>query len=130
MPIGRIFRTIVAAALAALCLSVPASAQDYPSRPITVVVPFPPGGSTNLVMRIVADKLSELLGQQIVIDNRGGAGGTVGTRSVAKSAPDGYTIGLGDTGPLAIEYSLVQKFIARRLTVDELFDDTTRALTG
>ena len=106
MPIGRIFRTIVAAALAALCLSVPASAQDYPSRPITVVVPFPPGGSTNLVMRIVADKLSELLGQQIVIDNRGGAGGTVGTRSVAKSAPDGYTIGLGYTGPLAIAPTL------------------------
>jgi len=104
MRLGGIFRTIVA--LAAVCLAVPASAQDYPSRPITVVVPFPPGGSTNLVMRIVADKLGELLGQQMVIDNRGGAGGTVGTRSVAKSAPDGYTIGLGYTGPLAIAPTL------------------------
>ena len=90
----------------AACLCVPAAAQDYPNRPVTLVVPFPPGGSTNIVMRIIADKLSELLGQQIVVDNRAGAGGTVGTRSVAKSSPDGYTISLGYTGTLAVGPSL------------------------
>ncbi len=90
----------------AACPCVPAAAQDYPNRPVTLVVPFPPGGSTNIVMRIIADKLSELLGQQIVVDNRAGAGGTVGTRSVAKSSPDGYTISLGYTGTLAVGPSL------------------------
>ncbi len=90
----------------AACPCVPAAAQDYPNRPVTLVVPFPPGGSTNIVMRIIADKLSGLLGQQIVVDNRAGAGGTVGTRSVAKSSPDGYTISLGYTGTLAVGPSL------------------------
>jgi tripartite-type tricarboxylate transporter receptor subunit TctC len=80
----------------------PSAAQDYPNRPITLVVPFPPGGSTSIVGRIVADKMSELLGQQIVVENRGGAGGTVGTRQVAKSPADGYTLVLGYTGTLAI----------------------------
>ena len=90
-------------ALAALAvLSVTASAQDYPSRPITLVVPFPPGGSTTIVARTLSDKLAELLGQQIIVDNRAGAGGTIGTRSVAKADPDGYTIILGYTGTLAI----------------------------
>ncbi len=79
-----------------------AAAQDYPNRPITLVVPFPPGGSTTIVARIVADKMSEVLGQSIVVDNRGGAGGTVASRAVSKSAPDGYTILLGYTGTLAI----------------------------
>ena len=79
-----------------------AAAQDYPNRPITLVVPFPPGGSTTIVARTVSDKMSEVLGQSIVIDNRGGAGGTVGSRAVSKSAPDGYTILLGYTGTLAI----------------------------
>src|SRR5215470_3566710 len=79
-----------------------AAAEDYPSRPVTLVVPFPPGGSTTIVARIVADKMSEVLGQSIVIDNRGGAGGTVGSRAVSKSPPDGYTILLGYTGTLAI----------------------------
>ena len=71
---------------------VPAVAQTYPVRPITLVVPFAPGGSASTVARSVADKMSETLGQQIVIDNRGGAGGTVATRAVAKNAPDGYTL--------------------------------------
>jgi tripartite-type tricarboxylate transporter receptor subunit TctC len=72
--------------------SEPALAQSYPARPITLVVPFAPGGSASTAARSVADKMSETLGQQIVIDNRGGAGGTVATRSVAKNAPDGYTL--------------------------------------
>ena len=94
------------AVLMALAAPVAASAQDYPTRPITLVVPFPPGGSASLVARIVADKMSETLGQPIVVDNRGGAGGTIGARYVAKSAPDGYTLLLGYTGTLAIGPSL------------------------
>jgi tripartite-type tricarboxylate transporter receptor subunit TctC len=70
----------------------PVTAQDYPTRPITLVVPFAPGGSASTAARSVADKMGETLGQQIVIDNRGGAGGTVATRAVAKAAPDGYTL--------------------------------------
>jgi tripartite-type tricarboxylate transporter receptor subunit TctC len=83
-----------------------ARAQSYPNRTITFVIPFPPGGSTSIVGRVIADKMSQLLGQGIVIDNRGGAGGTVGTKAVAKSEPDGYTILVGYTGTLAIGPSL------------------------
>jgi tripartite-type tricarboxylate transporter receptor subunit TctC len=78
-----------------------AAAEGYPDRPVTLVVPFPPGGSTSIVARIIADRMSDTLGQQIVVDNRGGAGGTLATRQVAKSAPDGYTILLAYTGTLA-----------------------------
>ena len=81
-------------------------AQAYPTRNITLVVPFPPGGSTSIVGRLIADKMSQLLGQSIVVDNRGGAGGTVGTKAVTKSEPDGYTLLLGYTGTLAIGPSL------------------------
>jgi tripartite-type tricarboxylate transporter receptor subunit TctC len=83
-----------------------ASAQDYPTRPIMLVSPFPPGGSVSLVARIVAEKMSETLGQSIVVENRGGAGGTIGARLVAKSPADGYTLLLGYTGTLAIGPSL------------------------
>jgi tripartite-type tricarboxylate transporter receptor subunit TctC len=87
----------------------PAQAQDYPNRPITLVIPFAPGGSTSIVGRGIAEKMSELLGEKIVIDNRPGAGGTVGTKAVAKSDPDGYTLVLGYTGTLAIGPSLYKK---------------------
>jgi len=97
----RIVFVAVAATLA-MCASVPASAQSYPTRPITLVVPFAPGGSTTIVARSIADKLADLLGQQIIVDNRAGAGGTIGTKAVAKSTPDGYTLLLGYTGTLAI----------------------------
>ena len=101
--VSHLHLLLAAALIAAFGFSVvPVSAQDYPSRPITLVVPFPPGGSTTIVARIVADKMSEVLGQSIVIDNRGGAGGTVASRAVAKTTPDGYTILLGYTGTLAI----------------------------
>src|SRR5262245_47173338 len=90
-------------ALAGLALLVSAAgADDYPTRPITLIVPFPPGGSTTVMARNVADKMAAALGQQIVVDNRGGAGGTLATRQAAKAAPDGYTILLGYTGTLSI----------------------------
>jgi tripartite-type tricarboxylate transporter receptor subunit TctC len=103
----RISARMIVAALAALAASGSfAAAQDYPTRPITLVVPFPPGGSTTIVARIVTDRMADLLRQQFVVDNRGGAGGTLGTRQVARSAPDGHTIALGYTGTLAIGPSL------------------------
>jgi tripartite-type tricarboxylate transporter receptor subunit TctC len=80
--------------------------QTYPSRPITMVVPFPPGGGNDALGRMVADRISKSLGAQVVVDNRGGAGGTIATRAVARSAPDGYTILLAYTGTLAINPSL------------------------
>jgi len=83
-----------------------ALAQTWPSRAITLVIPFAPGGSTSIVGRVVADKMGELLGEKVVVDNRPGAGGTVGTKAVAKSEPDGYTLLLGYTGTLAIGPSL------------------------
>jgi tripartite-type tricarboxylate transporter receptor subunit TctC len=97
-----------AVALAAILgvVSSPAAADDYPDRPILLVVPFAPGGSTTIVARLIADRMGERLGQQVVVDNRSGAGGTLGTRAVAKSAPDGYTILLGYSGALAIGPSL------------------------
>jgi tripartite-type tricarboxylate transporter receptor subunit TctC len=92
----------VIALIAIAISSVPASAQPNSSRPITLVVPFPPGGSATIIARIIADKLADALGQQIVVDNRGGAGGSIAARQVAKSAPDGSTILLAFTGTLAI----------------------------
>lgn len=83
-----------------------AHAQNFPNRTITLVIPFAPGGSTSIVGRVIADKMSELIGEKVVVDNRPGAGGTVGTKAVAKSDPDGYTIALGYTGTLAIGPSL------------------------
>ena len=102
----RKWRAPCLAVLMALAAPLAASAQDYPARPIMLVSPFPPGGSVSLVARIVAEKMSETLGQSIVVENRGGAGGTIGARLVAKSPPDGYTLLLGYTGTLAIGPSL------------------------
>jgi len=93
---------------AALLLAAPslAQAQDYPSRTITLVVPYAAGGGNDAMARIVADHMSRTLGQQIVIENRGGAGGTIATRAVAKAAPDGYTLVIGGTGTLAVNPTL------------------------
>jgi len=90
---------------APLCCA-PASAQDYPTRPITLIVPFPAGGGVDAVARIVAAKLSTALGQQVVIDNRGGAGGVIGTRAAARAAPDGYTLVMAHTGTTSINPTL------------------------
>jgi len=80
---------------AAALLATPAFAQSFPTRPITLVVPFAAGGSTDVVARIVGQKMSEIIGQQVVIENRAGAGGNIGAAAVAKAAPDGYTILMG-----------------------------------
>jgi tripartite-type tricarboxylate transporter receptor subunit TctC len=81
-------------------------AQAYPSKPITWVVPFPPGGVTDTTARLVGRKMGELLGQQVVIDNKPGAGGAIGTESVARAAPDGYTVLYGTQGTLAANLAL------------------------
>jgi len=94
---NMIQRLLVAAFCAMPILPGAALAQAWPAKPIRLMVPFPPGGSTDIVARIVAQKLSERLGQSIVIENRGGAGGTLGTAVVAKAAPDGYTLTVAST---------------------------------
>jgi tripartite-type tricarboxylate transporter receptor subunit TctC len=103
-------RTILAlaGAIALLAASGSAVAQSYPARAITLVVPFAPGGSASTAARSVADKMGEILGQQIVIDNRGGAGGTVATRSVAKATPDGYTLLVVTSATVGTSPSLMQ----------------------
>jgi len=98
---------LVFVALLLTSLSAPLShAQTYPSRPITLVVPFPAGGGNDALARLVAERMSRTLGQQVVVENRGGAGGTIATRAVAKGPADGHTILLTYTGTLAINPSL------------------------
>jgi tripartite-type tricarboxylate transporter receptor subunit TctC len=92
-------------ALAAVASLSPASAQTYPDRPITLVVPYPAGGGNDVLARLVAERMSKALSGTIVVENRGGAGGTIATRQVAKSPPDGYTM-LIATSSLAINPSL------------------------
>jgi tripartite-type tricarboxylate transporter receptor subunit TctC len=94
--------TLVLASSAALC-------QQYPARPIRVVVPFPAGGSIDIVSRSIAQRWSPLLGQQLVIDNRGGAAGTLGTQLVAQAPADGYTILYANSGPISIGPNLYPK---------------------
>jgi len=98
------------AAIAALALAAPATAQDhakdYPNRTVTLVVPYPPGGGVDVLARVVAEKLSGVLGQQVIVDNRVGGSGLVGTRATIRSAPDGYTLFFGHTGSISINPSL------------------------
>jgi tripartite-type tricarboxylate transporter receptor subunit TctC len=97
------------AAIAAVAFSHVAFAQSYPSRAITLVVPFPAGSTTDLVGRIMADELAKATGQNVVIDNRGGAGGGIGSEAVARAAPDGYTVLMGTIGTHSINPAVYQK---------------------
>jgi tripartite-type tricarboxylate transporter receptor subunit TctC len=99
----------IATLLLAAVLSSAPQAQTYPAKPIRLVVPFPPGGPTDILGRAIGAKLSEAMGQPVIIDNRSGAGGGVGADNVAKSAPDGYTILLGTTGTHTINPNLYTK---------------------
>lgn len=105
MPMKRLLLPAAAMLVALAPMSAPA--QHYPARPITLVIPLPPGGTNSIMARAIADKLGELLGQQVIVENRASGGsGTVGTRQVAKSAPDGYTLLLGYTSNLATAPSM------------------------
>jgi putative tricarboxylic transport membrane protein len=107
-------KILLAAALAALT-AFAAQAQSYPTRPGTLIVPFAAGGPADITGRIVADIFSKVLGQQFVVENVGGAGGTTGTTRVARAAPDGYTLGLGHVGTHAAAITLVPNLAYRPL---------------
>ena len=100
---------ILITALIAVATALPASAQNYPSRPVRFIVPFAPGGNTDVQGRLIALKLSEKWGQQVVVDNRAGAGGTLGVEMLAKAPADGYTIALASFGNILVGPSLFPK---------------------
>jgi tripartite-type tricarboxylate transporter receptor subunit TctC len=102
----RTFWRAAAIAAAAIAFSSPTPAQDYPTRSISLVVPYPAGGGVDAMARVVAEKLTTALGQQVVVDNRAGGSGLLGTRAFIKSTPDGYTLFLGHTGSISINPSL------------------------
>jgi tripartite-type tricarboxylate transporter receptor subunit TctC len=99
------------AALATLALAplAPAAAQDFPSRPVRFIVPYAAGGSGDLLARLLGNKLASLWGQQVVVDNRAGGGGLIGTEAAARSEPDGYTLYLATDGPLTVAASLYKR---------------------
>ncbi|MEO8527011.1 MAG: tripartite tricarboxylate transporter substrate-binding protein, partial [Caldimonas sp.] len=106
----NISRRICIAAAAGAFLAGPALAQDkWPSKPITYIVPFPAGGTTDILARLIAQKLGTVLGTTIIVDNKGGAGGSVGSEIAARAAPDGYTILGGTISSHAINVSLYPK---------------------
>src|SRR5207248_617993 len=104
-------------ALLALCCWTLAAAQSYPAKPVTLIVPFPPGGSTDIIGRIAAEGLQRELGQPFVVDNRGGAGGAIGAKAIADAAPDGYTLGIA-----TISTHVVNPIVRADLRYDPLND--------
>jgi tripartite-type tricarboxylate transporter receptor subunit TctC len=110
----------IASLLAAAAFCAAAHAQEFPSHPVRIVVPWPPSGNVDITARTIAPALSDALGQQVIVENRAGAGGTIGSAYVAKSAPDGYTLLLGSTGTItsapavfrSIAYDPVKDFVA------------------
>lgn len=99
-------RNAVVTGLLLLLSPLPVAAQDFPSKPIRLIVPFPAGGPNDIIARVVGQRMSEIVKQPVVIDNRGGQGGVLGTDAVAKAAPDGYTIAISSAGALAISPSM------------------------
>lgn len=120
----KAFQTLLAATAIFACAA-GAYAQPYPAKPVRLVVGFAPGGNTDTVARVVGQKLGERFGQQVVIDNRAGAGGTIGTAEVARSAPDGYTLTMGTTTTHAIAVAAYPK-----LTYDPVGDFEPLALVA
>jgi len=114
-----------AAVLALLAAPLFSQAADFPAKPIRFIVPYTPGGTTDLVARTVGQKVSEKLGQPVLIDNRGGAGGNIGMDAVAKAAPDGYTIGFG-----AISTNALNPHIYKSMAFDPRKDFTAISLLG
>ena len=108
MIVRRDFVASVAALAAATTLPAPSFAETYPARPIRMVLPLPPGGPIDTMGRMVASELSNRLGQQVIVDNRAGAGSTLGTKLAAAAAPDGYTLLFGSSGSLAVAPALYQ----------------------
>jgi tripartite-type tricarboxylate transporter receptor subunit TctC len=98
-----------ATACALLLTASMALAQNFPQHPVRLIVPYPPGSGTDIAARVLGQKLTESWGQQVIVENRPGAGAIIGVDAVAKAAPDGYTIGIADTGPLAINPALYPK---------------------
>jgi tripartite-type tricarboxylate transporter receptor subunit TctC len=104
------FRSIAATVIAcALCAAAFAQTQTFPTRPVRIIVAFPPGGGTDIVARILGQKLGESWGQQAIVDNRAGASGVIGTEAAARAAPDGYTWFMGTMGNLTVNQHLYQK---------------------
>ena len=118
-----LLRTLLAGVLLAFLPAAVLAQGAYPAKPVRLIVAFPPGGSTDIIARLVGQKLSERLGQQVIIDNRGGAGGMIGTEIAARSSPDGYTLTMGTTSthviaPAAypnVKYDPVKDFVPMTL---------------
>src|SRR5580693_10012000 len=118
---------ILCALLAGFCLLLPASsasAEDFPARQIRLIVPFPAGGPNDIIARVIGQRMSEIIKQPVIIDNRGGQGGVLGTEVLAKATPDGYTIALSSAGALAISPTM------ERVSYDPLKDLQTITLVA
>ncbi|MGQ0525189.1 MAG: Bug family tripartite tricarboxylate transporter substrate binding protein [Betaproteobacteria bacterium] len=116
---ANLYSRLTIAGLVAAAFVVPVShaqTETYPSRPVRMIVPFPPGGSTDIMARVVAQKLTEKLGQQVIVDNRGGAGGTIGMNIAAKAPPDGYTLMMSTSITHTVGASLYSKLPYNVLT--------------
>src|SRR3972149_2965359 len=102
-------KQLMLAFVLALASSLGLAAESWPAKPVHIIVPFPPGSSPDLVARMLTEKLAQALGQPVVVDNKPGAGGNIGTGLVARAEPDGYTLGLSIPGPLAVDTVLYKK---------------------
>jgi tripartite-type tricarboxylate transporter receptor subunit TctC len=106
---GEEMKKFVIALALALASSASVAAETWPTRPVRIIVPFPPGSSPDLIARMLTDRLAQALGQPVIVENKPGAGGNLGTGLVARAAPDGYTLGLSIPGPLAVNTVLYKK---------------------